>query len=92
MTPIRTTSTELARIWVQPVGLLFVDAVHEYDAVMADVAAWAPHLARGAVIAFHDWTDDPAHPYAGVKRAVDELSTDWGRPRIVESVWSARWY
>lgn len=92
VTPLRTTSTDLARIWAQPVGLLFIDAVHEYAHVKADVEAWAPHMARGSVIAFHDWTDDPEHPYEGVKRAIDEVGEDWKPLGVVGSLWFARWY
>ena len=38
----------------RPVGLLFVDAGHDYESVMADVLAWWGHIARKGYLAFHD--------------------------------------
>lgn len=55
-----------------PVGLLFVDGDHRYDAVRADVAAWAPHLAEDAVIVFDDY--ESSHP--DLIRAVDDMVED----------------
>lgn len=55
-----------------PVGLLFIDAEHTYDAVRADFHAWRPHLAAGALVAFDDYDASKAK-FAGVIRAVDEL-------------------
>lgn len=36
------------------VGLIYVDSDHRRLPVLADFAAWAPHLAPGAVVAFDD--------------------------------------
>jgi predicted O-methyltransferase YrrM len=42
--------------WKGPlVGLLFVDADHTITGVTADIEAWEPHLAPGAVVAFDDY-------------------------------------
>lgn len=59
VTPIRGRSTDVAPLWVQPVGLLFIDAVHEFEAVRADYEAWAPHVVEGGSVAFHDYWADP---------------------------------
>lgn len=65
------SSVEIAAGWSQPIGLLFVDADHHYDAVTADIRAWSPHLASGAVVAFHDyWRHDR---FPGVSTAVHEF-------------------
>lgn len=67
---IRNFSVRAAEKWsAGPVGLLFVDGDHRYDAVRADVSAWAAHLAPDAVIAFDDYAD--THPE--VIRAVDDM-------------------
>lgn len=55
-----------------PVGLLFVDAQHTEAAVLIDHAAWAPHLAPDAVIAYDDFC--PRFP--GVVAAVKRLHGD----------------
>lgn len=61
----------IADRWGSPqVGLLFVDGDHTKEGARADIEAWAPHLAPGAVIA----VDDYGHPdWPGVAQAVDEL-------------------
>lgn len=70
VTLIRDFSVKAAEKWTGgPVGLLFVDGDHRYDAVRADVSAWAAHLAPDAVIAFDDYAD--THPE--VVQAVDDM-------------------
>src|SRR5690606_31187243 len=56
--PIKASSLEAAERWEHGavVGLLHVDALHTYEAVAADVDAWTPHLAPGAVVVLHDWS------------------------------------
>lgn len=93
VTPLRTTSLEAAKIWVQAIGLLFIDAVHEYEYVRSDYLHWARNIPVGGWISFHDHTTDEDHPYYGVKRAIDEFvvaSGQWSEPVIVEHLWSAR--
>jgi hypothetical protein len=71
VTLIRGFSTEVAESWPGPsVGLLHVDGAHDYDAVVADVRAWEPHLAAEAVIVFDDYGNDKS---PGVRQAVDDL-------------------
>jgi predicted O-methyltransferase YrrM len=54
----------------QPVQLLFVDSLHEREAVLSAFRAWRPALAPGALTVFHDF----GHPdYPGVREAVAEL-------------------
>lgn len=67
-------STEVSEGWSLPVGLLHVDALHTYEAVVADIDAWAPHLASGAVVVFHDSN----HPKFGVRQAATETITARG--------------
>jgi len=54
----------------EPVDLLFIDSTHERDDTIAEVEAWRPRLAPGAVVVFHDY-DNPAFP--GVRAAVEAL-------------------
>jgi predicted O-methyltransferase YrrM len=64
-------SRAVAESWRGPsVGLLFIDGDHHYEGVRADFAAWEPHLARGAIIAFDD------SDFADVARAIAELERD----------------
>lgn len=70
VTPIQAFAQDAARAWDgPPVGLLYIDSDHEYLSVREDFAAWHPHLAPGAAVAFDDY-GTARNP--GVARAVDE--------------------
>lgn len=51
----RGESVDMASEWsrVKP-HYIHIDAEHTYDAVMADIKAWWPHLRDGGVMSFHD--------------------------------------
>lgn len=53
-----------------PVGLLFIDGDHSYEAVQGDLLSWADNLAAGATIVFDDYVSNWADT---VIRGVDEL-------------------
>lgn len=68
VTAHRTTSTKFAASWKgQNIGLLFIDADHEYESVKADFTAWTGHLADRAFVAFHDF------PQAGPNKLLREI-------------------
>ena len=70
VTSIVSETSAAGRDWSGgPVGLLFIDASHDHDSVIADFAAWRSHLADGAVVAFHDY----ARRFPGVWRAANEI-------------------
>lgn len=64
-----TYSHEVAPSFDEPVGLLWIDGDHSYDAVRRDFDDWFPRLAVGGWIAFHDTVN---HWY-GPTRLVREL-------------------
>lgn len=44
-----------------PIGLLFIDADHSYEAARKDFEAWSPRVAPGGFVAFHDsWAPGPS--------------------------------
>lgn len=92
ITPLRTTSLVAAQVWAQPVGLLFVDAIHEYEAVRSDYLHWQRHIPVGGYLAFHDFTLDETHPYHGVARAIADIvpAEQWSAPVIVGNMWTSR--
>lgn len=61
-------STEWAAIWPFPVDLIFIDADHEYENVLADIKAWRPHVRAGGILCGHDYDDQ----FPGVVQAVEE--------------------
>jgi len=76
--PIRKRSEDLEITDVAvPLGLVFIDGDHSYDAVKRDFGQVEPWLASNAVIAFHDFGGS----WPGVTRFVAELLTS-GRYRL----------
>jgi predicted O-methyltransferase YrrM len=53
-------SATVAAHWSAPLGLIFIDGGHAFDAALADYQAWSRHLATGGRLVFHDVFDDPA--------------------------------
>jgi MMP 1-O-methyltransferase len=53
-------SEQVARLWNTPLGLLFIDGGHSPEPVTRDYEGWAPHVAVGGALVFHDVYPDPA--------------------------------
>ena len=72
--PICANTVEAARAWPssRKIGLLFIDASHEYEAVKKDFEAWSPHVGEGGFIVFDDV---PGWP--GPTRLVSELPAEY---------------
>jgi predicted O-methyltransferase YrrM len=69
LTKHKGSSLVIAKTWVKPIDLLYIDADHSYEAVCADLAAWVPFVQQGGWVSGHDY-DNPECP--GVRKAVDE--------------------
>ncbi len=67
-------SHTVARSWATPLGLLFIDGGHAFEVALADFEGWAPNVAAGGILAFHDIFEDPAEggqaPFEVWKHAV----------------------
>ncbi|MEE4543716.1 class I SAM-dependent methyltransferase [Streptomyces sp. V4-01] len=68
-------SPQVARLWRQPLGLVFVDGGHTDEHAAADYEGWAPLLAEGGLLVVHDVFPDPADggqaPYRIYRRALE---------------------
>ncbi|MDD7813675.1 class I SAM-dependent methyltransferase [Mycobacterium sp. CSUR Q5927] len=72
---IRGFSTEVAATYDgPPIGLLYIDAEHTFDAVTADFHAWHPRLADDAHIAFDDYTETFPGMIDGIDMIVAEYN------------------
>ena len=87
-------SAEVAKLWRQPIGMLFIDGGHTDAAATADYEGWAPHLAIGGALAIHDVFPNPADggqpPYRIYCRALasgsfKDLSAN-GSLRVLERI------
>lgn len=69
-------SLAAAEAWDTMIDFLYIDGDHRYEAVLADLRAWWPWLADGAVICGDDY-DDPLSP--GVRRAWEAFGEEVGQ-------------
>lgn len=72
VTPFRAFSSVLAKLWIQKIGLLYIDGSHTEKDVRRDWDLWSPFLAEPSVVAFDDYNTE-RNP--GVKKVVDSLIT-----------------
>jgi hypothetical protein len=71
VTLVVAPSARAARLFAPAsVDFVFIDAGHDYQSVLSDLAAWWPRVKPGGVLAGHDY-GDPAWP--GGKQAVDQF-------------------
>ncbi|MCL6581679.1 MAG: class I SAM-dependent methyltransferase [Firmicutes bacterium] len=80
VTPISGRTVEVAATWDRAIGLLFIDAAHDYESVRADFLAWSPFVVRGGWVAFHDAS---APGVSQVIREFVEGSGEW----LGDSTW-----
>ena len=67
---VRLTSAETARLFDKPYfDFVYIDALHDYPAVLGDIKMWLPRIKKGGFIGGHDC--DKKRP--GVVQAVNEV-------------------
>lgn len=70
ITPIRENSHNLKLLALpNEIGLLFIDADHDYENVKSDFERYSPLLVVGGFLIFHDYGD----LFPGVVRTINEL-------------------
>lgn len=55
-------SCEVVQRWDQPVGFLYIDGDHKYQAVKKDFQDWVKHVMHGGIIVLHDSRREPNSP------------------------------
>jgi hypothetical protein len=69
-------STRAARLFAPgTVEFAFIDAGHDYQSVLSDLAAWWPRIRPGGALAGHDYSSE----WPGVVKAVHDF---FGRPSL----------
>src|SRR3989344_3407843 len=68
VTPIVKSSEDAAKDFNEPVGFIFIDGDHTYNAVKTDFEKWYPRVIDGGIIAFHD-----SIKYDGPRRLLSEI-------------------
>jgi hypothetical protein len=82
--PFVATSEDVAKDFSDKVQLIFIDGLHEYEAVKLDFDVWFPKVAVGGIMAFHDTMG-----WEGPRRVVEEhlfKSKFFKNVRFVDSI------
>jgi len=58
--PIVASSRVASRSWATPLGMVFIDGGHSWEAALTDYRSWAAHIVPGGILAIHDIFPDPA--------------------------------
>jgi len=73
--PIVSRSEVVARGWGTPLGMVFIDGGHSFEAAHADYTSWSPHIVPRGFLAIHDIFPDPAEggqaPYQVYRLALE---------------------
>ena len=76
----------------ESLDFVFIDAAHEYESVVEDIAAWAPKVRKGGIVSGHDYMNlghtgmnGVITPY-GVKQAVNE----WVEKKKIKHLFSLK--
>lgn len=87
----RTLETLKQRLAGRALDLLFIDGDHSYDGVKSDFEMYAPLLARGGTIAFHDIVDGAEASVGGVPRFWREIKQTRRHLEFVKSWKQGGW-
>jgi predicted O-methyltransferase YrrM len=58
--PIVAPSTVAALHWATPLGMVFIDGGHSWEAALNDYRSWVAHIRPGGILAIHDIFPNPA--------------------------------
>ncbi len=79
---IQTASVSAAdRFQDRSVDWVFIDALHDYPSVKADITAWAPKVKEGGLVSGHDY---------GRASITDAVLRVYRDARVEHSIWMTR--
>lgn len=88
VTALRARSQDIWRMWLQPIGLLFIDGDHSFEAVDKDLE-WIVRLAPGGVMVMHDYLGEQ-YEETDVARALEQWECNFAETGIVDRTWWGR--
>jgi predicted O-methyltransferase YrrM len=68
--PLVMESKMAVKGWKDPVSLLFIDGLHDYENVKQDFELWSPFLTEGGAVCFHDAVYLPDYNFVGIRKVV----------------------
>lgn len=90
---LRGNSVDVARMWMQGIGLLWIDANHHREFVLADYEAWHRFVVPGGWLVMHDYLGDTLEPNTDVAAVIEEVikpSGLWEDRGLVDKLWYGR--
>jgi hypothetical protein len=87
--PIRALSTEAAWDTQAQVDLLFIDADHETEPLLADMRTWWPRLKRDGMMVGHDWQMETVRK--AVLQFLGELNQQEQFPQLINFPTTSIW-
>src|SRR5919202_1067928 len=67
---INVSSEIVSKGWNKPIGLLWIDGDHRYEAVKRDFACWEPFILKQGLVAFHDSLKENLGPRKVIREAL----------------------
>lgn len=58
--PIVAPSRIASKKWATPLGMVFIDGGHSFEAALTDYRSWVAHIVPGGILAIHDIFPDPS--------------------------------
>ena len=74
VTLLETTTAQAAESWRAPIHFLHIDADHQEDSIQRDCENWIKHVAKGSMVAFHDYTN---WMFPSVAKWADYYTGEW---------------
>ncbi len=57
--PIVSSSAIASKQWATPLGMVFIDGGHSWEAALTDYRSWISHIVPGGILAIHDIFPNP---------------------------------
>jgi len=57
--PIVAPTLVASKHWATPLGMVFIDGGHSYEAALNDYQCWTPFIKKGGILAIHDIFPNP---------------------------------